>query len=184
MYHTHFTHTLDHITHFTLHTLTHHHTPTQVYEELFKVYVTRVNFKMRMRKLHVRSIRAAPVVRVKLIELGALPSHSPVCGLILVSEVNFDLRITRIPFDSVFSLIALYKFMYVRLYWHKCIIRDTTTMFTMCVFTFCLLLRLNSNQYDFSLLASIYTYIHRVTYTCLHCRWRSWHDLTEFFLLM
>ena len=52
------------------------------------MYVTRVNFKMRMRKLHVRSIRAAPIVRVKLIEIGALPSHCPVCGLILVSEVE------------------------------------------------------------------------------------------------
>ncbi len=58
-----------------------------MYEELFKVYVTRVNFKMRMRKLHVRSIRAASIVRVKLIELGALPPHCPVCGLILVSQV-------------------------------------------------------------------------------------------------
>ena len=60
----------------------------QVYEDLFKVYVTRVNFKMRMRKLHIRSIRAAPIVRVKLIEIGALPSHCPVCGLILVSQVE------------------------------------------------------------------------------------------------
>ncbi len=71
-----------------------------MYEELFKVYVTRVNFKMRMRKLHVRSIRAASIVRVKLIELGALPPHCPVCGLILVSQVCAHSTVRRIKFLS------------------------------------------------------------------------------------
>ncbi len=60
----------------------------QVYDVLFKHYVTRMNFKMRMRKLDIRSNRAPSSVRMKLVELGALPSHCPVCGLITVRETE------------------------------------------------------------------------------------------------
>lgn len=55
---------------------------------MFKQYVTRMNFKMRMRKLEIKSIRAASSVRQALINLNALPQSSPVCGLIRVSEVE------------------------------------------------------------------------------------------------
>ena len=55
---------------------------------MFKQYVNRMNFKMRMRKLDIRSIRAPSGVRLKLIELNALPQTSPVCGLIRISEVE------------------------------------------------------------------------------------------------
>ena len=41
-----------------------------------------------MRKLDIRSIRAPSGVRLKLIELNALPQTSPVCGLIRISEVE------------------------------------------------------------------------------------------------
>ena len=47
-----------------------------------------MNFKMRMRKLEIKSIRAASSVRQALINLNALPQSSPVCGLIRVSEVE------------------------------------------------------------------------------------------------
>ena len=47
-----------------------------------------MNFKMRMRKLDIRSIRAPSAVRLKLIELNGLPPHSPVCGLIKISEME------------------------------------------------------------------------------------------------
>ena len=60
----------------------------QVFQTLFKQYVTRMNFKMRMRKLGIKSIRAASSVRQALINLDALPQSSPVCGLIRVSEVE------------------------------------------------------------------------------------------------
>ena len=60
----------------------------QVFQTLFKQYVTRMNFKMRMRKLEIKSIRAASSVRQALINLDALPQSSPVCGLIRVSEVE------------------------------------------------------------------------------------------------
>ena len=55
---------------------------------LFKRYVTRMNFKMRMRKLDIRSSRAPSSVRLKLVELGALPAHCPVCGLITLREME------------------------------------------------------------------------------------------------
>ena len=64
------------------------HSCPQVYETLFRKYVTRVNFKVRMRKHDIRSVRAPSDVRVKLIELKALPPHCPVCGLIRVPEVE------------------------------------------------------------------------------------------------
>ena len=60
----------------------------QVYETLFRKYVTRMNFKVRMRKHDIRSIRAPSDVRVKLIDLNALPPHCPVCGLIRVPEME------------------------------------------------------------------------------------------------
>lgn len=47
-----------------------------------------MNFKMRMRKLEIKSIRASSSVRQALINLNALPQSSPVCGLIRVSEVE------------------------------------------------------------------------------------------------
>ena len=60
----------------------------QLYETLFRKYVTRMNFKVRMRKHDIRSIRAASDVRVKLIDLNALPPGCPVCGLIRVPEME------------------------------------------------------------------------------------------------
>lgn len=60
----------------------------QVYDSLFKCYVTRMNFKMRMRKLDIRSNRAPSSIRMKLVELDALPSNCPVCGLITVREME------------------------------------------------------------------------------------------------
>ena len=59
-----------------------------MFHTLFKQYVTRMNFKMRMRKLEIKSIRAASSVRQMLINLDALPQSSPVCGLVRVSEVE------------------------------------------------------------------------------------------------
>ena len=50
-----------------------------------------------MRKLGIRSIRAAPLVRLKLIELQSLPSHSPVCALILLSEAEHLVRSFHLP---------------------------------------------------------------------------------------
>lgn len=47
-----------------------------------------MNFKVRMRKHDIRSIRAPSDVRVKLIDLNALPPHCPVCGLIRVPEME------------------------------------------------------------------------------------------------
>eukprot|EP00731_Ephydatia_muelleri_P021460 Em0014g51a len=60
----------------------------QIYQMVFKQFVSRMNFKMRMRKLDVRSIRAPSAIRLKMIELDALPPHSPVCGLIKVNEME------------------------------------------------------------------------------------------------
>ena len=60
----------------------------QVYEVLFRKFTTRMNFKVRMRKHDIRSIRAPSDVRVKLIDLTALPPHCPVCGLIRVPEME------------------------------------------------------------------------------------------------
>lgn len=60
----------------------------QIYQMVFKQFVSRMNFKMRMRKLDVRSIRAPSAIRLKMIELNALPPHSPVCGLIKVNEME------------------------------------------------------------------------------------------------
>ena len=60
----------------------------QTYQMVFKQFVSRMNFKMRMRKLDVRSIRAPSAIRLKMIELNALPPHSPVCGLIKVNEME------------------------------------------------------------------------------------------------
>ena len=60
----------------------------QIYETIFKDLVTRMNFKMRMRKLQVKSIRAPSSVRLCLIKLGSLPSSSPVCGLIKIPEME------------------------------------------------------------------------------------------------
>ena len=59
-----------------------------MFQILFKQYVTRMNFKMRMRKLEIKSIRASSSVRQALINLDALPQSSPVCGLVRVSEVE------------------------------------------------------------------------------------------------
>ena len=42
---------------------------------------------MRMRKLMIRSNRAPSFVRLKLVELGVLPSNCPVCGLISVRQL-------------------------------------------------------------------------------------------------
>lgn len=47
-----------------------------------------MNFKMRMRKLNIRSNRAPSSIRMKLVELQALPSNCPVCGLITVKELE------------------------------------------------------------------------------------------------
>ena len=59
--------------------------------------VERFSLKARMRKLGIRSIRAAPLVRLKLIELRSLPSHSPVCALILLSEAEHLVRSFHLP---------------------------------------------------------------------------------------
>lgn len=76
----------------------------QIYEEIFKELVTRMNFKMRMRKLQVKSIRAPSSVRLCLIKVGALPSSSPVCGLIRIPEMeslakSYDLTPPSVFYD-------------------------------------------------------------------------------------
>ena len=63
--------------------------------------VERFTLKTRMRKLGVRSIRAPPLVRIKLIELHSLPSHSPVCALILLSEAENLVRSFHLPVPNV-----------------------------------------------------------------------------------
>ena len=76
----------------------------QIYEVLFKHLVTRMNFKMRMRKLGVKSIRAPSFIRQGLIRLGALPSSSPVCGLLRISEMerlvtSYDVKLPQVFYD-------------------------------------------------------------------------------------
>ena len=75
-------------THTHTHTYIHQKHMNQIFHSLFKQYVTRMNFKMRMRKLEIKSIRAASSVRNVLINLDALPQSSPVCGLIRIAEVE------------------------------------------------------------------------------------------------
>ena len=60
----------------------------QIYEALFKRYVTRINFKVRMRKLKIWSNRASSLIRTKLVEVGALPQGCPVCCLITVRQLE------------------------------------------------------------------------------------------------
>ena len=84
----------------------------QTYEMVFKQFTTsRMNFKMRMRKYSVRSIRAPSGIRVKMIELNALPPHSPVCGLIKVSEFDvlaksYGVAIPGVFLDAFSSTVA------------------------------------------------------------------------------
>ena len=65
--------------------------------QILQSTVERFSLKTRMRKLGIRSIRAAPLVRLKLIELQSLPSHSPVCALILLSEAEHLVRSFHLP---------------------------------------------------------------------------------------
>ena len=46
-------------------------------------------------------MRAPPLVRIKLIELHSLPSHSPVCALILLSEAESLVRSFHLPVPHV-----------------------------------------------------------------------------------
>ena len=55
-----------------------------------------------MRKHDIRSIRAPSEVRVKLIDLNALPPHCPVCGLIRVPEMERLAKSYGITPPSVF----------------------------------------------------------------------------------
>ena len=55
-----------------------------------------------MRKHDIRSIRAPSEVRVKLIDLNALPPHCPVCGLIRVQEMERLAKSYGITPPSVF----------------------------------------------------------------------------------
>lgn len=81
----------------------------QVFDVLFKKYVNRMNFKMRMRKLNIRSIRAPSSVRLKLIELNALPQTSPVCGLIRISEMEQLAKSYGVTPPEVFYEVFLSK---------------------------------------------------------------------------
>ena len=81
----------------------------QVYDTLFNKYVTRMNFKMRMRKLAIRSIRAPSGIRLKLIDLNALPHHSPVCGLITISEMEHLAKSYGVIPPKVFYEVFLSK---------------------------------------------------------------------------
>ena len=102
-YHTH-THTHTHMCYTHTHVLhTHTYAHTQIYEILFQEYVNRMNFKVRMRKLDIRSIRAPPAVRLKLIELNALPPNCPVCGLVKVSEVEHLAKSYGVVLPAVFT---------------------------------------------------------------------------------
>ncbi|XP_065903302.1 uncharacterized protein [Dysidea avara] len=69
----------------------------ELYSKILQSTVERFSLKTRMRKLGIRSIRAAPLVRLKLIELQSLPSHSPVCALILLSEAEHLVRSFHLP---------------------------------------------------------------------------------------
>ncbi len=60
----------------------------QVYETLFTPHVSRINFKMRMRKLKICSNRASSLIRTKLVSIGAIPQGCPVCCLISISELE------------------------------------------------------------------------------------------------
>ena len=76
----------------------------QLYDRLFKELVTRINFKMRMRKLGLKSIRAPPSIRQSLVKLGALPNSSPVCGLLRISEMeqivlSYDIKPPQVFYD-------------------------------------------------------------------------------------
>ena len=68
-----------------------------------------MNFKMRMRKLAIRSIRAPSGIRLKLIDLNALPHHSPVCGLITISEMEHLAKSYGVIPPSVFYEAFLTK---------------------------------------------------------------------------
>lgn len=76
----------------------------QIYDVLFKHLVTRMNFKMRMRKLGIKSIRAPSFIRQNLIQLDALPISSPVCGLLRISEMerlvtSYDMKPPPVFYD-------------------------------------------------------------------------------------
>lgn len=76
----------------------------QLYDRLFKELVTRINFKMRMRKLSLKSIRAPPSIRQSLVKLGALPNSSPVCGLLRMSAMeqivlSYDIKPPQVFYD-------------------------------------------------------------------------------------
>ena len=62
---------------------------------------------MRMRKLAIRSIRAPSGIRLKLIDLNALPHHSPVCGLITISEMERLAKSYGVVPPSVFYEVFL-----------------------------------------------------------------------------
>jgi hypothetical protein len=74
----------------------------QIYDVLFKHLVTRMNFKMRMRKLGIKSIRAPSFIRQGLIKLDALPSSSPVCGLLRIFEMEKLVKSYEIAPPQVF----------------------------------------------------------------------------------
>lgn len=67
-----------------------------------------MNFKMRMRKLGVKSIRAPSFIRQGLIQLSALPNSSPVCGLLRISEMerlvtSYDIKLPQVFYDLFLS---------------------------------------------------------------------------------
>ena len=68
-----------------------------------------MNFKMRMRKLGIKSIRAPPTIRLSLIKLGALPTSSPVCGLLRISEMDRLVRSYSMTPPTVFHDLFLSK---------------------------------------------------------------------------
>lgn len=81
----------------------------QIYDCLFKHLVTRMNFKMRMRKLGIKSIRAPPSIRLHLIKLEALPTSSPVCGLLRISEMERLVKSYEIKPPKVFYDLFINK---------------------------------------------------------------------------
>ncbi len=81
----------------------------QIYDVLFTNLVSRMNFKMRMRKLGIKSIRAPPAIRLNLIKLGALPTSSPVCGLLRISEMDRLVRSYNMTPPTVFHDLFLSK---------------------------------------------------------------------------
>ena len=64
---------------------------------------------MRMRKLGIKSIRAPPTIRLSLIKLGALPTSSPVCGLLRISEMDRLVRSYDMVPPKVFHDLYLSK---------------------------------------------------------------------------